>query len=711
MFNMLRKNKYMLLLPLLLGVTSCGSGSNTTNESNAPIVDAGAAQIVNEQSVVTLMASAQDQDNDIATYQWKQLQGETVELSSTNTLSTSFTAPELTEAQSFEFELTVTDDDGNTASDIVEVEVVPVNELPTIVVDNNLTVIEGAEVELTSTVTDIDGEVINYEWMQTSGPSVDFNVIDNTKVQLVAPNVTNGERLSFELKVTDNEGGVNTDRVNVDVLPVITHTLNASSYRFWSTSIDNQALFEFDASEFSGQIIWQQLSGPEVLENGSGEDKISFLSPKVGKTELIELTATTPNNIYTFRITLKPFVTDIAFADENLKSCVDKQADISMSLKLDEFTKLEGCEGQVASLAGIASLTKLKELRLPASESALESEKITDISDLASPLRLEVLDLSGHAISDVSVLQDSFTSMEELNLARNNIIDATGLHHFGGLKTIDVSDNDIRGDLGFLMYRPNGHQEGGAFYLNEREFNYRIEFADLAGNNMLSCEELELAEAIMTSTNIVRPTNCLDTRVTTEYGIYTGVSIKEIPYTVTAQALIDSVTVSNTAEKIVYKEDGTVREGKLESGDVLKISALDNFELPLTVNGVEQIGVASDSASISYSYAFEHTRHSFYFNAVAGNSYSIIAMHSDFFWSTVELLDSEFNFVDTVKGGSYAGAGPCEPGEAYSNCYVGLEVTAVNTGPMYLSVFTGGMGTNFAHGANIWVRENYVEPE
>jgi uncharacterized protein (TIGR03382 family) len=80
---------------------------------------------------VTLDASTStDPDGDALGYQWAQVSGPSVSLSSTTEAVVTFTAPSSTSAQTFVFELTVTDKDGLGAKEQVSVEVGPTPQPP-----------------------------------------------------------------------------------------------------------------------------------------------------------------------------------------------------------------------------------------------------------------------------------------------------------------------------------------------------------------------------------------------------------------------------------------------------------------------------------------------------------------------------------------------------------------------------------------------------
>ena len=103
-----------------------------TNVNNDPTAAAGADQTVNENSAVGLSGTASsDPDSDVLTYTWAQVGGPTVALSGAATATPSFTAPFVSGGGAdLEFELTVDDGYGGTATDRVVIHVQNINDPP-----------------------------------------------------------------------------------------------------------------------------------------------------------------------------------------------------------------------------------------------------------------------------------------------------------------------------------------------------------------------------------------------------------------------------------------------------------------------------------------------------------------------------------------------------------------------------------------------------
>ena len=115
----------VIIFSLLLLLAGCGGGGGEDSPANRPpVADAGDDQTVSAGDMVTLDGSgSSDPDGTVVRYLWTQPTGPLVSIPDEAQVSTSFTVPELNVATTLVFRLTVTDDDGATASDDVSVTV------------------------------------------------------------------------------------------------------------------------------------------------------------------------------------------------------------------------------------------------------------------------------------------------------------------------------------------------------------------------------------------------------------------------------------------------------------------------------------------------------------------------------------------------------------------------------------------------------------
>jgi large repetitive protein len=184
-----------------------------------PVPLAGADKSANEGTTVTHSGSATDADGTIVSYAWTQTAGPTVTLTGANTKTFSFAVPEVIANTVFTFQLTVTDSEGGTASDAIDITILNVNKKPTANAGPDQLVLKGQLVQLNGSGTDLDGTIAAYLWEQTAGPSANLSDATTAAPTFTAPTVTANTVLSFKLTVTDNGGATATDTVAVTVRP------------------------------------------------------------------------------------------------------------------------------------------------------------------------------------------------------------------------------------------------------------------------------------------------------------------------------------------------------------------------------------------------------------------------------------------------------------------------------------------------------------
>lgn len=227
--------KLTLTTVLCLLLISCGGGGgteapsndtpidNTTNINNEldknepPTVSLGDDQIVQEMDVVELMADIQDDNNEIGTVNWLQVSGSYVELTINNN-SASFIAPEpvnKSDSESIEFKLFVSDKNGLSAEDVVKITIEKVNELPSISFSAPTKIEELDSIVIDTTVVDIDGYISSYSWSQVSGASVNLSNKNSPELNFSAPVQNNEDPLVFNLTVIDDEGGENSEQIEI----------------------------------------------------------------------------------------------------------------------------------------------------------------------------------------------------------------------------------------------------------------------------------------------------------------------------------------------------------------------------------------------------------------------------------------------------------------------------------------------------------------
>jgi len=266
--------------------------------NNAPVVNAGIDQVVNEQTLVTLQGDATDNDGTISRYQWIQTIGTPVTLSNPASATTSFTSPLTIQEETLTFELRVTDNEDQTSTDILNVTVEPINVSPVVDAGINQTVSEQVLVTLNGSGSDEDGTIDSFKWLQTAGISVTLANDNTNSSNFISPNVTEQQTLIFSLTVSDNENATTTDSVSIIIEPQNSPpTANAGI---------NQTVYKETLVTLSGvgtdidgtidNYLWQQVSGNPITLTNAHLASTSFIAPNIMIDEVFIFKLTVTDN-------------------------------------------------------------------------------------------------------------------------------------------------------------------------------------------------------------------------------------------------------------------------------------------------------------------------------------------------------------------------------------------------------------------------------
>ena len=190
-------------------VTVTGFGTNSP-----PTVNAGPDQTVDEGDTVTLSGTASDSDNDPLTYMWTHDSDLPITLADDTALSTTFTAPAVTQDTTVTFTLAVSDAT-DSVTDTVSVTITA-NTPPTVNAGPDQTVDEGDTVTLSGTASDSDNDPLTYMW--THGSALPISLADDEALSttFTAPAVTQDTTVIFTLAVSDDTDSA-TDTVSVTI--------------------------------------------------------------------------------------------------------------------------------------------------------------------------------------------------------------------------------------------------------------------------------------------------------------------------------------------------------------------------------------------------------------------------------------------------------------------------------------------------------------
>ncbi|OGW45736.1 MAG: hypothetical protein A2078_02755 [Nitrospirae bacterium GWC2_57_9] len=180
--------------------------------NRAPSANAGTDQMVLANSPVTLSGTASsDIDGAISAYAWTQTAGTAITLAGADMAIPNFTAPNVSGILTFQ--LTVTDNQGATSSDLVNVTV----NLPPIANagPDQLAKVKSSVSLSSAASSDPDGTISSYTWTQTAGSPVTLSGQNTPLATFVAPGIEGA--LTFQLTVADNRNALASDQVVITV--------------------------------------------------------------------------------------------------------------------------------------------------------------------------------------------------------------------------------------------------------------------------------------------------------------------------------------------------------------------------------------------------------------------------------------------------------------------------------------------------------------
>ena len=226
-------------LVFVLGVQD-EAGSSDSDEVTVIVAgilaaQAGADQAVLEETQATLNGSVRGGVGQ-SSFAWLQTAGPDVVLDNPNSATPTFTVPDVEQTTTLTFELTVTDETNQTASDTVDVEIVLGF---TALAGADQTVWPGQTVTLQGDAVGGEGDT-TYEWRQTDGPNVVLTDPNAQSPMFAAPLVEDDTTLTFELTATDEALDTATDTIDIVV--------DAPEVRFSTTMGDFVILLRPDAA-------------------------------------------------------------------------------------------------------------------------------------------------------------------------------------------------------------------------------------------------------------------------------------------------------------------------------------------------------------------------------------------------------------------------------------------------------------------------------
>jgi K+-transporting ATPase c subunit len=276
----------------------------------APTANAGIDQTITlPTNSVSLSGSGTDPDGIISSYSWTKISGPAASITNANAAATTVTGMV---QGTYQFELKVTDNSGAVDRDTVQIIVNPApNVAPTANAgpDQSIT-LPASSINLTGSGTDVDGTIASYLWTKISGPAA--GIIANSTAAATSVTGLAGGIYKYELKVTDNNGAVGRDTMQVIVfVPNIPPVANAGLNQSITLPTSTAGLIG-NGSDIDGTIIaynWTKISGPAagtIANAGAAATTVTGLVAGIYK---FELRVTDNNNASardTMQVTVNP---------------------------------------------------------------------------------------------------------------------------------------------------------------------------------------------------------------------------------------------------------------------------------------------------------------------------------------------------------------------------------------------------------------------
>jgi PKD domain/Secretion system C-terminal sorting domain len=273
-----------------------------------PQANAGPNQIITlPVNTVTFTGTGTDPDGTVAGYSWTLVSGPAG--SSIATPGQAQTAINNLVQGTYTFQLSVTDNQGATATDQVNVTVnaaatpPPANQPPQANAGPNQAItLPVNSVTLAGTGTDADGTVTGYSWTLLSGPA-GSSIVTAGQANTIVNNLVQGT-YTFQLTVTDNQGATDIDQMTVTVNAAATPPPPPPPVNQLPVSIPgadmvitlpvNLVTLFGSGTDADGTIAgysWTQLSGPSTS---------SIATPGQAQTVIHNLV----EGVYTFQLTV-----------------------------------------------------------------------------------------------------------------------------------------------------------------------------------------------------------------------------------------------------------------------------------------------------------------------------------------------------------------------------------------------------------------------
>lgn len=446
-----------------VGDTSIDFVQVQVNPANiAPVANAGSdITITVPANSTTLVGSGTDQDGTITAYLWTKVSGPAGGNITSSTSSSTGIAS--LQAGTYVYSLRVTDNQGLTGTDLVQVIVNPANIAPTANAGSDKPItLPTNSVVVTGSGTDPDGVIIDYGWVKISGPAGGTIIQPNNALTPIT-DLQEGTYV-YRLTVTDDDGAFGTDFMQIIVLPEITPVNQppiavAGIDQTITLPTNSTNLIGATSSDPDGTIsayLWTKISGP------SGGNITSSTFANTGVTGLIEGVY-----IYQLRVTdnLGDTATDavqVRVFPGNIAPSSNAGTDQVLTLPTNSTTLL----GSGTDPDGTISSYLWRKISGPAggniSSSTIATTGITVLQQGVYIYQLRVIDNSGDSSTDAVQITVNAANIAPIANAGLDISITLPIN----TTTLSGSGTDVDGTITAYLWRKISGPAGGTITAN-----------------------------------------------------------------------------------------------------------------------------------------------------------------------------------------------------------------------------------------------------
>ncbi|MBN1208153.1 MAG: myxosortase-dependent M36 family metallopeptidase [Myxococcaceae bacterium] len=268
------------------------------NVNRKPVATVSAPATVAERTpgVITLDASASsDEDGEPLVYDWIQVDGPPVELSSASGPTTTFPVPEVIADTQFTFQVVASDGIAPSDPKTLSVTVTNVDRAPIADAGADLEGLSRESVTIRGSATDPDEDAVTYAWTQLEGPEVTLADGDTATPVFTAPDVKEDTVLRFQLVASAKGLSSDPDTVSVTLKKNNRHPVGRGPAAFEAnegTAVTFDATQSSDPDEDALTFQWVQTGGPLVQVTGENSATLQFTTPEVNADTLVTFNLT-----------------------------------------------------------------------------------------------------------------------------------------------------------------------------------------------------------------------------------------------------------------------------------------------------------------------------------------------------------------------------------------------------------------------------------